>query len=67
MTDRGVFGLLGILAVVAIIMFLMTPQEPGSAGQKVRDAVRREAHETADRLGNAFDAARKDVQREGNR
>ncbi|MEZ0223968.1 MAG: hypothetical protein ACAH83_05400 [Alphaproteobacteria bacterium] len=67
MADRGIFGLLGILALVAIIMFLMTPQEPGSTGQKVRDTVRREVHETADRLGNAFEAARKDVQREGNR
>jgi hypothetical protein len=67
MTDRGVFGLLGILAVIAIIMFLLTPQELGSAGQKIRETVRREVRDTADRLGNAFEAAKKDVERGGNR
>lgn len=67
MTDRGVFGLLGVIAVVAIILFLMTPHEPGSTGQKMRDSVRQEVRETTDRLENAFDAAKKDVERGSNR
>jgi hypothetical protein len=67
MTERGLFGLLGVLAVVAIIIFLMSPHEPGSTGQKMRDAVSQEIHETANRLDNAFDAAKKDVEGVGSK
>ena len=63
MTDRGIFGLLGVLAVVALVIFLMTPHEPGSTGEKIRQAAQKQIQETSDRLGTAFDAARRDVQR----
>jgi hypothetical protein len=64
MTERSIYGLLGILAVVALIMFMMTPHEPGSTSEKIRAATQKEVHETADRLNNAFDAAKKDVERQ---
>ena len=62
MTDRGIFGLLGVLAVVALVIFLMTPHQTGSTGERIREAAQKQIQETSDRLGTAFDAARKDVQ-----
>jgi hypothetical protein len=68
MTDRSLVGLIGILLVVGFIMFIMcTPHPDGSTAAKVRETVRTQIHETSDRLGNAFDAARKDIEREKGR
>jgi hypothetical protein len=62
MADRSIFGLLGVLAVVALIIFLMSPQQPGSTGERIRSSVQNQVHETADRLGKAWDAAKQDTQ-----
>lgn len=64
MADRGIFGLLGIIAVIALIMFFMTPNTTGGKVEKLRDAARNQIHETADRLNSAFDAAKRDAQRQ---
>ncbi len=64
MRDSSIFGLLGILAVIALFIFLITPHPPGSTSEKIRQAVRQEISVTSDRLNSAWDAAKRDAERQ---
>jgi archaellin len=60
--DRSMIGLLVALVIVAIAAyFLLDPKGTGTA-RRAGETVRETVQETADRLDNAFDAAKEDVQ-----
>lgn len=60
--DRQMAGLVAFLLVVAVVVFFTSNKPMEGTAERVRESVRNEVHETADRLDSAFDAAKKDIQ-----